>query len=306
MRANSEVNYVDILSECRLCPRRCGVDRHVSHGYCGIGDTVIAAKAYLHQWEEPCISYKNGAGTIFFSGCSLKCCYCQNRTISSKHFGKEITVQRLSEIFLELQDKEADNIELITPTHFVPQIIQSLDKVKHKLNIPIVYNSGGYELPDTINMLNGYVDVYLPDIKYFSSDASAKYSAAPDYFEFASESVLAMTSQVGQLQYNEQRGIVKGTVIRHLVLPGLRHDSMRILDWIAENISPDHILMSIMNQFTPFDFIPDSCSELKRKVTKMEYNTVVEHARKLGLAGFTQDKTSSNDKYVPIFDLSGI
>ena len=292
--------------ECRLCPRECGADRTKQIGMCGSGSKAVVARASLHKWEEPCISYKNGAGTIFFSGCNLHCCFCQNNKISNELFGKEITDDELSEIFLRLQDMGADNIDLVTPTHFVPNIIKALDMIKHKLSIPVVYNCGGYESVKTIKMLDGYVDIYLPDIKYYSSEVSAKYSNAPDYFEAASGSVLAMSKQAGPLKYNNEGGLIKGTIIRHMVLPSHRHDSMKIIKWIAENTSPDNVLVSIMNQYTPFEFISDDFPELKRRVTKMEYNSVVKLAAELGINGFTQQKSSASQKYVPDFDLSGI
>ncbi len=295
-----------LMNKCTLCPRRCGADRTKSVGFCGAGSKVIAARASFHKWEEPCISYKNGAGTVFFSGCSLHCCFCQNEQISNKLFGREITDDELADIFLRLQEKGADNIDLVTPTHFVPNIINALDKVKHRLVIPVVYNCGGYELTETIDMLKGYIDIYLPDIKYFSPEISAKYSHAPDYFETASKAVIAMTEQVGELSYNDECGLLKGTVIRHMVLPSHRHDSMKIMKWIAENTSHDNVLVSIMNQYTPFDFISDEYSELKRRVTKMEYNSVVNYAAELGINGFTQQKSSASEEYVPKFDLSGI
>ncbi|MBQ3947385.1 MAG: radical SAM protein [Ruminococcus sp.] len=294
------------MNECKLCPRLCGADRTKKTGFCGAGNNIKLAKAYLHKWEEPCISYKNGAGTVFFSGCNLHCCYCQNNSISNELFGIEVTVEKMGEIFLKFQDDGADDIELVTPTHFVPQIIKSLDKVKARLNIPVIYNTGGYELVDTIKMLEGYIDVYLPDIKYFSADVSARYSNAPDYFERVSEAVPEMIRQVGKLVFNKDGGIEKGTIIRHLVLPKQRHDSMKILDWISRNTSADDVMVSIMNQYTPFDFISDEFPELKRRITKMEYNSVVDHAAGLGLNGFTQEKSSSSEKYVPDFDLSGI
>ncbi len=284
----------------------CKVNRYEKAGFCGMAADISAARASLHQWEEPCISYKNGAGTVFFSGCSMHCVFCQNSVISNEYNGKIISTERLADIFLELQDKGADNIDLVTPTHFVPDIIAALDMIKHKLNIPVVYNTGGYEREETIAMLDGYVDIYLPDIKYFSSEVSRRYSHAPDYFEYASKAVSAMVKQVGKLQYNSHGGLLKGTVIRHLVLPKQRHDSMKIMNWIADNFTSDEVLVSIMNQYTPFDFIPDEYSELKRKVTKMEYNSVVDHAAELGLNGFTQQKSSASDKYVPLFDCSGI
>jgi putative pyruvate formate lyase activating enzyme len=294
------------MNKCTLCPRRCGVDRTTTTGFCGAGSEVTVARASLHKWEEPCISYKNGAGTVFFSGCNMHCCFCQNNEISNELFGKRITDDELSEIFLRLQDMGADNIDLVTPTHFVPNIISALDKIKHKLSIPVVYNCGGYESVETIAMLNGYVDIYLPDMKYFSSDIAERYSNAPDYFDVASKAVIAMIKQAGKLVYNDDGGLVKGTIIRHMVLPSHRHDSMKIMEWIAKNTSSDEVLVSIMNQYTPFDFISDEYPELKRRVTKMEYNSVVDHAAELGINGFTQQKSSASEEYVPKFDLSGI
>lgn len=301
------MNTSDYLKSCTLCPRKCGADRLSGKlGFCGMTAEIYAAKACLHQWEEPCISYKNGAGTVFFSGCSLRCKFCQNYKISAEKFGKAVTSEQLGDIFLSLQDKGADNIELVTPTHFVPQIIDALDRVRHKIKIPVVYNSGGYETIETIDMLDGYIDIYLPDLKYFSPDVSQRYSCAPDYFEFASKAVIAMINQVGKPVYNNDGGMLKGTIIRHLVLPGQRHDSIKIMDWIAENLPTDSVLVSIMNQYTPFDFIGEEFPELKRKVTKMEYNSVVNRASELGLMGFTQEKSSASAKYVPDFDLSGL
>ena len=295
-----------MIYKCTLCPRNCGADRSNSTGICGAGSSVIVARASLHKWEEPCISYKNGAGTVFFSGCNLHCCFCQNNKISNKLFGKEITDKQLADIFLRLQEDGADNIDLVTPTHFVPNIINALDMVKHKLDIPVVFNCGGYELKETIDMLEDYIDVYLPDMKYFSSDISSKYSNAPDYFEYASEAILAMIKQVGKLTFNSEGGLMKGTVIRHMVLPSHRHDSIKLIEWIADNTSRDDVLVSIMNQYTPFDFISEEFSELKRKVTKMEYNSVINRAAELGLKGFTQERSSASEDYVPDFDLSGI
>ena len=297
---------MNMIYKCTLCPRNCGADRSNSTGMCGAGSSVIVARASLHKWEEPCISYKNGAGTVFFSGCNLHCCFCQNNKISNKLFGKEITDKQLADIFLRLQEDGADNIDLVTPTHFVPNIINALDMVKHKLDIPVVFNCGGYELKETIDMLEGYIDVYLPDMKYFSSDISSKYSNAPDYFDYASEAILAMIKQVGKLTFNSEGGLMKGTVIRHMVLPSHRHDSIKLIEWIADNTSRDDVLVSIMNQYTPFDFISEEFSELKRKVTKMEYNSVINRAAELGLKGFTQERSSASEDYVPDFDLSGI
>ncbi len=297
---------MEIYENCRLCPRQCNINRYKSKGFCGTDAEILCAKASLHQWEEPCISYRNGAGTVFFSGCNLHCCYCQNNRISNELFGKKLSIAELSDIFLSLQDKGADNIELITPTHFVPSIIKALDHIKHKLEIPVIYNSGGYELTETIDSLNGYIDIYIPDIKYFSSELSARYSNAPDYFKYTSSAVLSMIKQVGKPVYNEHGGLIKGVIIRHMVLPSHRHDSMKIIEWIAENIQFDSVLVSIMNQYTPFDFTDKKFSEIKRRVTKMEYNSIVKHALNLGINGFTQQSSSSSEKYVPDFDLSGL
>jgi putative pyruvate formate lyase activating enzyme len=217
-----------------------------------------------------------------------------------------ITDRQLADIFLRLRDSGADNIDLVTPTHFVPNIINALDMIKHKLDIPVVFNCGGYELKETIDMLDGYVDVYLPDLKYFSSDISSKYSNAPDYFEYASEAILAIIKQVGKLTFNSEGGLMNGTVIRHMVLPSHRHDSIKLIEWIADNTSRDDVLVSIMNQYTPFDFISEEFGELKRKVTKMEYNSVINRAAELGINGFTQERSSASEDYVPDFDLSGI
>ena len=297
-------DFMDIYENCQLCPRRCMINRHEKNGFCGAGTEILTAKATLHQWEEPCISYRNGAGTVFFSGCNLHCCYCQNNRISNELFGKPLTTRQLADVFLRLQDMGADNIELVTPTHFVPDIIKSLDIIKHRINIPVIYNSGGYELLETIRLLDGYIDVYMPDIKYFSPEVSARYSNAPDYFQYASSAVLAMIQQTGKNIFNEHGGLVRGVLIRHLVLPTHRHDSMNIIEWISENIPEP--LVSIMNQYTPFDFIDDKYSELKRNVTKMEYNSVVKYAESLGINGYTQQKSAVGEKYIPDFDLSGL
>ena len=288
---------------CNLCPRKCNVDRALYTGFCGADNNIRIARADLHKWEEPCISVTNGAGTIFFSGCSLHCCYCQNNEISSRITGKNVSVSELAGIMLELQDKGADNIELVTPTHYILPILKTLDKIRHKLHIPVVYNSGGYELSDTIRLLDGYIDVYLPDMKYFSPELSLRYSHAPDYFEHASSAVLEMVKQKGELVFSDNGTLLNGTVIRHLVLPSCRHDSFKIIDWISENIPEKTALVSLMSQFTPFDFIPDEFSEIKRKITKMEYKTVVRYAIDKGLDCYTQHFSSASSEYLPDFNL---
>lgn len=294
------------FEKCNLCPRKCGVDRYVRYGYCGAGAETVLAYAGLHQWEEPCISVKNGAGAVFFSGCNLRCKFCQNHDVSTGIIGKSVTNEKLASVFLSLRKKGADNIDLVTPTHFVPNIKSALEIAKPVLDIPVIYNCGGYELTDTIKSLDGYIDIYMPDLKYFSGEVSGRYSGAENYFEYAFPAILEMVKQTGKLRYDENGKLLSGTIIRHLVLPNQRHDSMKILDKIAENIPSDSVLVSIMSQYTPFDFIPDEYSEIKRRITKMEYNSVVNHAAELGLNGFTQQKSSASETYVPNFDLSGI
>lgn len=288
---------------CNLCPRKCNIDRNIRSGICGADLNIHIARADLHKWEEPCISVTNGAGTIFFSGCNLHCCYCQNNAISKQVIGKQISTSELADIMLELQDKGADNIELVTPTHYVAQIIKSLDIVRHKLSIPVVYNTGGYELAETIKMLDGYIDVYIPDLKYFSSEISKKYSSAGDYFKYATTAILEMIKQRGKLKFSDNGTLLNGTIIRHLVLPSCRHDSFKIIDWISENIPSDSAIVSIMSQYTPFDFISDKYIELKRKLTKMEYNSVVKYASEKGIEGYTQQFSSATSDYLPDFNL---
>lgn len=292
---------------CNLCPRGCGVDRDKSRGLCGMSNTVKAARAALHFYEEPCISGKNGSGTIFFSGCSLKCCFCQNYQISDEGFGKEISNERLSDVFLELQDKGAHNINLVNPTHFTPQIIEALKAVKgDKLKIPIVYNTSGYERTEALQKLDGYIDIYLPDIKYKSPELSQKYSKARDYFDYASKAVLEMFRQTGKAVYDKNGLLKKGLVIRHLVLPGAYRDSIDIIDWISENLPCDDILLSIMCQYTPCH---KSCDypEINRRLTTFEYQKVVKALEDRCIThGYIQERNSATDEYVPPFNLEGI
>lgn len=289
---------------CTLCPRKCGADRLSGVGFCGCGAEIRAAKAYLHMWEEPCVSGTNGSGTVFFSGCCLKCCFCQNYKISSEGFGKIISCARLAEIFLELQEQGAHNINLVSPTQFVPQIIEALDLCRGRLNIPVVYNTGGYERVETLKMLEGYVDVYLPDLKYFDSGLSEKYSGAADYFKYASKAVMEMYRQVGA--YRIEDGIIRrGVIIRHLALPSCRRDSVRVLEWLAENLPVQNILLSLMSQYTPF-YKSGEHKEISRRISTFEYNFVLEKAAELGFRGFMQERSSAREEYTPDFDLSGL
>ena len=295
----------DILKKCKLCPRECGADRETSQGFCGGRLLPRAAKAYLHMWEEPCISGTKGSGTVFFSGCSLKCCFCQNYRISAENFGKEISTERLSEIFLELQDKGAHNINLVSPTHYVPQIIAALDMCRDKLHIPVAYNCGGYEKAETIEMLRGYVDIFMPDMKYYSSELSEKYSAAPDYFEYASKAIAKMIEIAGKPVFDENGIMQSGVIIRHMVLPTHRRDSEEVLKKLYELYGEDSFLLSLMSQYTPFY---KSCEhkEINRRISTYEYEKVSQLAQELGFNGFMQERSSAKEEYTPDFDLIGI
>lgn len=288
---------------CTLCPRNCGIDRSRTRGFCGAGAVPKAAKAALHLWEEPCISGKNGSGTIFFSGCNLGCVYCQNQVLSKNGFGKEISVNRLSEIFFELEENGANNINLVTPTHFAPSIIEALDIYRPK--IPIVYNCGGYEKTETIDLLSGYIDIYLTDMKYFSNEYALKYSRAENYFSYACSAAKKMIEQVGNPVYDDNGIMKRGVIIRHLCLPGLRHDSMEIMKNLAL-LPKGSFVLSIMSQYTPWGDLSDF-PEINRKLTTFEYKSVVNCAIELGLTnGYIQDKHSARTEYTPEFDLSGI
>ncbi len=291
---------------CNLCPRECNVNRTEQLGFCKCSDELKVARAALHFWEEPCLSGSNGSGTVFFSGCTLQCCYCQNYQISSEGFGKEISVERLSEIFLELQEKGAHNINLVTATQYLIQVIKALDLVKPKLHIPVVYNSGGYERVETIQALRDYVDIFLPDLKYYCSELSLNYSIAQDYFEVASAAIKEMIAQTNGITYDEDGIMQKGVIIRHLVLPGARKDSFELLNWINDNLPKDKFLLSLMSQYTP-TYKSFKHKELARRITTLEYDSVVKEAIKLGLTnGFIQERSSAKEEYTPPFDLEGI
>lgn len=268
-----------------------------------MGEEITAAKAYLHKYEEPPISGTSGSGTVFFSGCNLSCVYCQNYIISQEDFGKQITPEQLSDIFLSLEQKGAHNINLVTPSHFSLPILKALDIAKPKLKIPVVFNSSGYEKPETLKLWDGYIDIYLPDLKYHSSVLSKKYSAAENYFEFAGKAVLEMKRQVGDLVYDDNGLLRKGLVIRHLILPGCYKDSLEILKWISKNISGD-FLVSIMNQYTPNSRVKGT--ELDRQVSTYEYKKVLTLAEDLGLSGFSQMRESAESIFTPDFNLEGI
>jgi len=289
------------MKYCSICPRECNADRENGRlGFCLCDDKIRVAKVMLHHWEEPVISGKNGSGAIFFSGCPLKCVFCQNQGISQRTKGKSVSENELSDIMLDLQEKGAHNINLVTPTHFVPQIIKSLDIAKPKLKIPVVYNTSGYEKVETLRMLDGYVDIYLPDFKYYSSELSSKYSKAPDYFEVASKALLEMHRQVGKVVLDENGIMQKGMIVRHLVLPSCRKDSIKVLEELAKLLPVTDIKLSLMSQYTP-EFAPIEYPELSRRITTFEYNSVLDKALELGFDGFFQEKTSATKKYTPEF-----
>lgn len=290
---------------CMLCPRKCGVDRSKAKGFCGMPDKLFAAKAYLHLWEEPCISGETGSGTVFFTGCNLRCVYCQNRKIAEGGEGFEITSKRLGEIFLELQDKGANNINLVTPTHYVPHIISALDKVKDKLKIPVVYNCGGYESTDTLKKLDGYIDIYLPDFKYCDSRLAKRYSNAEDYPEVVKSALDEMVRQTGSCQFDKNGIMQKGVIVRHLVLPGFLQNSKDVIEYLYKKYEND-IFMSIMNQYTPLEYVKEY-PEINRKVTEKEYDEIIDFAAGIGVENaFVQEGGTVSESFIPIFDGEGI
>ena len=299
----------DIPSRCALCPRRCGADRAAGQaGYCGAAGTLKVARAALHFWEEPCISGTRGSGTVFFSGCALKCCYCQNYPISAQCFGKEITVERLAGIFLELQRQGAHNINLVTPGQWQPWIIAALDKARADgLRLPIVCNTGGYETAESVARWQGYIDIWLADLKYVSPALSAQLSAAPDYFAVAKTAVEAMMAQAGRPVCDAEGMMRRGVILRHLALPGHIDDSFAVLDQMAawNDADPGCFVPSLMSQYTPFYRAAEA--GIGRRITTYEYRRVVNYAVDKGLAaGYMQQRSSAKEEYTPAFDLSGV
>ena len=296
------------LRSCMICPRGCGADRTAGErGYCGQADEPAVSLVRLHMWEEPCISGVNGSGTVFFNGCNLHCVFCQNYQISGRETGQTITVGRLAEIFLELQSEHAHNINLVTPTHFAPQIIKALDIARGQgLVIPVVYNCGGYESVETVRSLEGYVDVWMPDFKYKSAELSARYSHAPDYFERASATLAEMVRQTqGQFEFDEHGMMRRGVLVRHLILPGQTADSKRVLRYLHETYG-DSIYISIMSQFTPVGDLT-AYEELNRRLSADEYARVVAFAESIGIRqGFIQEGDTAKESFIPQFDGKGV
>lgn len=316
------MNYLDMLNECTLCHRNCKVNRNDNQmGFCKASNKVRIARASLHLWEEPPISQGNGSGTVFFSHCNFKCVFCQNHDISQgteKNIniqnpingacvaGMEVSINRLSEIFLELQEKGANNINLVTPTHYVPQIIEALKIAKkNKLTIPILYNTNGYDSIETIKSLNGYIDIYLPDFKYFNDKYAIKYSKANDYASNAIKVIDEMISQVGDPQFDSKGNILKGVIVRHLMLPGLLFDSKKVIDLIYNRYG-DNIYISLMNQYVPM-FKAYDYPEINKPLNPKHYDSLINYAVELGVTnGFIQDEGTNTTNFIPNFNLEGV
>ena len=296
-----------MLKDCHLCPRNCGVDRLAGQkGFCGVDAGIMVARAALHMWEEPCISGKEGSGAVFFSGCSLGCAFCQNRTISKGQSGKVITVEYLAELFLNLQAQKANNINLVTAGHFLPQVREAIILAKERgLTIPVVYNSSGYEKAEMLRYLDGLVDIYLPDLKYLEADLAGKYSHAKDYPEVAMKALEEMVRQVGTPEFDERGMMKKGVIVRHLVLPGCISDSKDVLEYLWDHFG-NKIYVSIMSQYTPLPHVT-AWPELNRQVTQEEYEEVIDYARFLGMSQvYIQEGECAKDSFIPAFDCEGI
>lgn len=287
---------------CSLCPRQCNALRgETGSGFCGMGAEPVLARAALHFDEEPVISGKNGSGAVFFSGCSLKCVFCQNYGISHGQFGRRIRVEQLKQVYRDLIAQGANNINLVNPTHYAHAILRSLEE---KPGVPVIYNCGGYERVETLRALEGRIDVYLPDLKYIDGAFSGRYSAAPDYFEYAAPALKEMLRQTGPVEIGEDGLIRRGVIVRHLILPGRAGESMRILRWIHENLPGAWV--SLMAQYLPMGRA-DDYPPLNRRITQAEYDRVTDYMLKLGMEdGFLQELSSSDETYVPKFDLTGV
>ena len=280
---------------CKLCPRQCGVDRTAGEtGYCGCPDKALVAKSMLHKWEEPALAGSGGSGAIFFGGCTLGCSYCQNRAISGAPVGEEMDARQLRRLMEELIAQGAENIDLVTPTHFLPTILPALEK---KLPVPVVYNCGGYERRSTVERLRGKIDVFLPDMKYADNALAKALSGAKDYFETAAGAIRTMADITGPVQWLGEK-LIKGTVIRHLILPGHVENSLKVLDWIGETFRKGEVLVSLMRQYTP---MPGLQPPFDRSITEEEYQAVLSWMYLNGLEGFTQEKDAASRAYIPDF-----
>lgn len=302
-----KTDLVSPPSHCALCPRRCGVDRAAGAvGFCGAGRTLKAARAALHFWEEPCISGTHGSGTVFFSGCTLQCVFCQNSEISRDGKGWEVTAADLRRIYRELIGQGAHNINLVTPTHFLPTILASLEP---KLPVPVVYNCGGYEKVEILRQLEGKVQIYLPDLKYVSEEAAWRYSHAKDYFATATSAIREMFRQTGPYAMDEETGLLKkGVIIRHMILPGQLEDSKKIIDWVAENFGPGQVLFSLMRQYVPCGLAKQGqYPEIGRPLSEKEYQEVEDYLFQSPIEdGFVQEAGSADSQFIPAFDGTGV
>lgn len=293
---------------CRLCPRNCGVHRKAGQvGFCGVGgDGIYIARAALHMWEEPCISGTTGSGTVFFCGCPLRCVYCQNYEIAHGQAGKQIPVERLAEIFLELAQKRAANINLVTPTHYTPEIIEAVCLAREQgLRLPVVYNCGGYEKTETLKLLEGIVDIYLTDFKYMDVQAAARYSRAPDYPQLAKAALKEMVRQQSSAVFDGDGMMQRGVIVRHLLLPGHLKNARSVVQYVYETYG-NQVYLSLMNQYTP---LPQAAAfpEINRRVTGREYERLIDYALSLGLEnGFLQEGETARESFIPAFDCEGL
>lgn len=290
------------MSVCNLCPRKCNVDRkNGEKGYCGEGSRLKIGRAALHFWEEPSISGERGSGTVFFSGCNLGCVYCQNREISAEHAGRFLTEEELCAIFLDLQKQGAHNINLVTPTHYAPQIADALHLAKRGgLAIPIVYNCGGYESVETLETLQGLIDIYMPDMKYFDEKYALRYSNAPNYFEIAKAAVFEMFRQVGKNEFDENGMMKRGVIVRHMMLPGLLFDSKKIIDYLYKEYGDD-IFISIMSQYTPLPWV-EKYPEINKKISEEYYSSLIDYAESIGIKNaYIQDGEAASESFIPEF-----
>lgn len=291
---------------CNLCPRNCNVDRSENKGYCGQTDKIKVARASLHMWEEPCISGERGSGTVFFSGCGLRCVFCQNFDIAKGDTGKEITVERLAEIFCELKEKGAHNINLVTGDHFVPEIIKALDIAKaNGMDLPIVFNTSSYINKETLKCLENYVDIYLADFKYFDNETAKKYSNAENYLQVAKTAIEEMVSQKGTPVYDDEGMMTKGVIVRHLLIPGYLQESKAIIRYVYEEYG-ERVVLSIMNQYTPLKQV-EKYPEINRKVSDAEYESLINYAISIGVKeAYVQEGETAEESFIPPFDLSGV
>ena len=289
--------------KCNLCPRRCGAERtpESGSGACGMGTDAVVARAALHAWEEPCISGTRGSGTVFFSGCNLHCVFCQNEQISTRRFGQRVSATELADIFRRLIAQGAHNLNLVTPTHFVPAIRDAL--TVYRPPVPIVYNCGGYESVETLRALDGLVDIYLPDFKYAFSEPAEKYAGAADYPQVAQAALLEMARQVGECVYGDDHIMKRGMIVRHLILPENTRNSIAVLDWLAAHL-PQYPV-SLMAQYTPCGRATE-IRELSRPITRREFEKVQAHLFGLGLDGYVQSRTAATRQYIPPFNLEGV